>query len=189
MTKPTPLTALAPWQQTLYATAMAQGLLPHWRLYAQLQQQDESAPLGALEMLWTRLLGQGKGNPEVQLTRLEPLLEQLDDASFGGQLARDALLAIMAALQCAQNGEPEEAQAAADLSLASVAQYLAVQAESGPGEAEQEPSNHPLWQAEVALQAQLLEQISRLVTPKPSAIKALKELAQRQGASPIGVTL
>ena len=177
-----------PWQQTLFALALAERMYPNYVLYAETSGKgDSQAFRAALDALWQYLTQKGS---RVDLGAiLEQFEEQVPDPRqedhYGAYPALDACVALGAAYNSVICRIGEEAQEASHASVGSVAGFIELMEEQ---ELEEEALYaHPLMEAELEFQVELL---NRVGNPRDAEqILVLKEWAAQGGVSNLGISL
>ncbi|WP_409422027.1 YjaG family protein [Pseudaeromonas sp. ZJS20] len=177
-----------PWQQTLFALALAERMYPNYVLYAETSGKgDGQAFRAALDALWQYLT---QKSSRVDLGAiLEQFEEQVPDPRledhYGAYPALDACVALGAAYNSVICRIGEEAQEASHASVGSVAGFIELMEEQ---ELEEEALYaHPLMEAELEFQVELL---NRVGNPRDAEqILVLKEWAGQGGVSNLGISL
>ncbi|MDP5293498.1 YjaG family protein [Oceanimonas sp. CHS3-5] len=182
------LNKLSPWQQTVFALALAERMYPNYRLFA------DTAGFGdgdrfrhCLDVLWTYLTVKGS---RVDLTaELESFENFIPDPSkfesYGAYPALDASVALGAAYNSVICRIGEEAQEASSASLGTVAGFAELMAERELEE--HELYEHELMEAEMEFQVELLERVAQ--PREAEAILAVRDFAAQGGVSNIGIGL
>lgn len=188
------LRRLQPWQQLAFATALAQRAAPNYLLFCEATDfGDPESYRKLLALLWEAQLAKAaKINWSVQLEKLPELQPDPNDfAVYGVYPALDAVMALELAVEQALRVDEESAIRASRLSRSSVRQYLELQAPESLDE--QAVSgwvrDQDLMQDEQAFQDELLAQVSAHFQPQPELLKQIKQLAENQGVSNLGISL
>ncbi|WP_165661118.1 YjaG family protein [Oceanimonas sp. MB9] len=182
------LNKLSPWQQTVFALALAERMYPNYRLFA------DTAGFGdgerfryCLDVLWTYLTVKGS---RVDLTaELESFENFIPDPSkfesYGAYPALDACVCLGAAYNSVICRIGEEASEASNASLGTVAGFAELMAER---ELENEELyEHELMEAEMEFQVELLERVAQ--PREAELIMAVRDFAAQGGVSNIGISL
>ncbi len=187
--------ALDLWQKTLFATALAERMLPNYLLFAELTEAEGAdKAVTQLDILWQSLYSKEiRLNYDSMLDQLEVLMHDPKVHDFYGVYpASDALMAISTILTALQQKVEADLVNISKLSSSTVAAFI--EASEQP-EMEDEDAledfvfAHPLMQDERGLQAELLELVETLSRKDADAIKALRKDLRDAGVSNIGVSL
>ncbi|WP_417617183.1 YjaG family protein [Oceanisphaera sp.] len=179
---------LAPWQQTVFALALAQRMYPNYQLFSETSQFGNSGRMReTLDVLWTYLTVKGS---RVDLSaELESFETQIPDPArfeqYGAYPALDACIALGAAYNSVICRLGEEAIEASSASLGTVAGFVELLAERELSE--EELYDNELIMAEMEFQVELLEKVSQ---PRDAnVILAIRDFASQGGVSNIGISL
>ncbi|MBY6094384.1 YjaG family protein [Ferrimonas balearica] len=187
--------ALDLWQKTLFATALAERMLPNYLLFAELTEAEEADKVVTqLDMLWQSLYSKDiRLNYERMLNQLE---ERMPDPQvhdfYGVYPASDALMAISTILTALQQKVEADLVNISKLSSSTVAAFIEAteQPEIEDDDALDEfVFSHPLMQEERGLQSELLTLVETLSRKDVDAIKGLRKELREEGVSNIGVSL
>ena len=175
-----PLKDMQDWQQTAFSAALCERIFPHYALYDSL-----------LEQVWKQLSLRGNMNAETQLSKVEAIIHNEEDESFGAGLAFDALVALMATLHCVSHASYEDAASVAHLSRESVAKFVELHAEDDLSDEQliRHISTHDLMVQELAFQADVMGLLMSQNVAKSSQIDQLKSMSMADGVSNIGISM
>ena len=179
---------LEPWQQSVFALALAERMYPNYHLYAESTGKGNAIEFrAALDSLWRYLTEKGSR------VNLSSILESFEvfipdpshDESYGAYPALDACVALGCAYNSVICRIGEEAMEASNASIGSVAGFIEMLEEREL--TEDELYEQPLMEQEMAFQVELLNQVSR---PRdPQQILAIRSLAAQDGVSNLGIAL
>jgi len=179
---------LEPWQQSVFALALAERMYPNYHLYAESTGKGNATEFrAALDSLWLYLTEKGsRVNLSAILESFEAFIpDPTHEESYGAYPALDACVALGCAYNsviCRIGEEPMEASGA---SIGSVAGFIEMLEEREL--TEEELYEQPLMEHEMAFQVELLSQVSR---PRdPQQIFAIRSLAAQDGVSNLGIAL
>ncbi|OIN13500.1 YjaG family protein [Oceanisphaera psychrotolerans] len=179
---------LAPWQQTVFALALAERMYPNYRLFADTSSFGNGERFrDTLDVLWTYLTVKGS---RVDLgAELESFEAFIPDPSrfesYGAYPALDACVAVGAAYNSVICRIGEEAIEASGASLGTVAGFAELLAERDLSE--EELYENELMAAEMEFQVELLERVGQ---PRAAeTILAIRDFAAQDGVSNIGISL
>ena len=185
--------ALEPWQQMLFATALSERMFLNFALFSRLVNFGDLEKMrNLLNSIWEEQTQRGtKVNYEVQLNHVEDNIVDLDEYDmFGAIPARDAMMALFSTLILKLEQESDEAVAVSNLSYDTIGAYVEF-AEADDQMSDEELvrliNMHDLMLDEDAFQEELLERLSG-TSFKPTVVEAVRELAQNQGVSNIGIS-
>ena len=185
--------ALEPWQQMLFATALSERMFLNFALFSRLVNFGDLEKMrNLLNSIWEEQTQRGtKVNYEVQLNHVEDNIVDLDEYDmFGAIPARDAMMALFSTLILKLEQESDEAVAVSNLSYDTIGAYVEF-AEADDQMSDEELvrliNMHDLMLDEDAFQEALLEQLSG-TSFKPTVVETVRELAQNQGVSNIGIS-
>ncbi len=179
---------LAPWQQTVFALALAERMYPNYRLFSDTSEFGNGERLrSTLNTLWTYLTVKGS---KVDLTaELESFEAFIPDPSrfdnYGAYPALDACVALGAAYNSVICRIGEEAIEASNASLGTVAGFAELLAERDLSE--EELYENELMMAEMEFQVELLERVGQ--PREADTILAIRDFAAQGGVSNIGISL
>ena len=185
--------ALEPERLVLFSLALTERMFPNFALFSRLLEYGDPERIrNLLDALWDQAQGGGsRVNAQAQLEQVEANLVDLDEFDmFGAIPAHDAMLALYSTLSCQMESEPSEAIAVSNLSYETVAAYIEF------SDADDEMSDealvrhinmHDLMQDEDAFQEEVLAQLQN-GNLDASSVKKLRELAENQGVSNIGIS-
>ena len=186
-----PLAEMSDWQKTTFAAAVSERIFPHFALYDELlENHNQGVARMALDKVWDKLTARGSCNTETQMAKVEAIVHDEEDDSFGAGLAFDALVAVMATLHCLEDASVEDASSVAHLSREAIAKYLElhVQEDMNDEELIRYISTHDMMEQELNFQVELMQRIQALDTPKASELDAIKAMGQANGVSNIGIS-
>lgn len=179
---------LAPWQQTVFALALAQRMYPNYQLFSDTSHFGNGPRFReTLDVLWTYLTVKGsRVDLSAELEAFETLIP--DPARFeqyGAYPALDACVALGAAYNSVICRVGEEVMEASGASLGTVAGFVELLAERDLSE--EELYDNELIMAEMEFQVELLEKVSQ---PRDAeVILAIRDFAAQEGVSNIGISL
>ncbi|MBL1375961.1 YjaG family protein [Zobellella iuensis] len=182
------LNKLMPWQQTVFALALAERMYPNYRLFS------ETSGFGSgerfrhtLDVLWTYLTVKGsRVDLSAELEAFEVFIpDPAKFDSYGAYPALDACVALGAAYNSVICRIGEEAMEASNASLGAVAGFAELLAERELGD--EELYEHELMEVEMEFQVELLEQVAQ--PREAEAILAIRDFAAQGGVSNIGISL
>ncbi|OUS23914.1 hypothetical protein A9Q98_14375 [Thalassotalea sp. 42_200_T64] len=197
LSEPLPLTNLSLWQQTTFAAALLERMLPNYQIFSQAVDFGDFKLLrNQLDLVWQRLSqGKIKINFSVQLEKLEDEIPDVDNYDFFGVYpALDTCMALGSLLQGMQDKDDETIANVSLLSQSSVSYYLEILLAS---ELEQQDDivinqldieQHPLMLWEIASQKELFELIKHS-NESQQTCQQLKALALSEGLSNLGIEL
>lgn len=179
---------LEPWQQTVFALALAERMYPNYQLYAESTGNGSAQVFRhALDTLWQYLT---ERSSRLDLSaELEALEEQIPEPAkeehYGAYPALDACVALSCAYNSVVCRIGEEATEASHASVGCVAGFLELL--EGKALSDEELYEQPLMNEELECQVTLLNQVSR---PRDAAeILRIRELASQGGVSNLGISL
>lgn len=185
--------ALEPWQQMLFATALSERMFLNFALFSRLMNFGDLEKMrNLLNSIWDEQTQRGtKVNYEVQLNHVEDNIVDLDEYDmFGAIPARDAMMALFSTCILKLEQESDEAVAVSNLSYDTIGAYVEF-AEADDQMSDEELvrliNMHDLMLDEDAFQEELLERLSG-TSFKPAVVETVRELAQNQGVSNIGIS-
>ena len=187
------LKTLKSWQQTAYAAAMAERMLPNYALFCQATGSDDSQQLkNSLMLIWETLSSKdSKINFEVQL---EKIAEQIPDAAdfdmYGVYPAIDAAMAVHTAMELAMGTQPEEVTRISRLMRQTIISFIeATEALPEDDKLRRKALNdHELMQFDREFQDEVLDLLQKLKHPNKAALKELRLMAQNEGISCLGLS-
>jgi len=179
---------LEPWQQSVFALALAERMYPNYHLYAESTGKGNAIEFrAALDSLWRYLTEKGsRVNLSSILESFEVFIpDPTHEESYGAYPALDACVALGCAYNSVICRIGEEAMEASNASIGSVAGFIEMLEEREL--TEDELYEQPLMEQEMAFQVELLNQVSR---PRdPQQILAIRSLAAQDGVSNLGIAL
>ena len=187
-----PLKDMQDWQQTAFSAALCERIFPHYALYDSLLEANQAIiARTALDQVWKQLSLRGNMNADTQLTKVEAIIHNEEDESFGAGLAFDALVALMATLHCVDNASFEDAASVAHLSRESVAKLVELHADDELSDEQliRHISTHELMVQELTFQAHVMELLISQNVAKASQIDELKAMSMADGVSNIGISI
>ncbi|MDP6968270.1 MAG: DUF416 family protein [Gammaproteobacteria bacterium] len=187
-----PLGDMKDWQVTAFAAAVSERIFPHFALYDELLENENlSVARTALDKIWAKLSARGSCNTETQMAKIESIVHDEEDASFGAGLAFDSLVAIMATIHCLESASVEDASSVAHLAREAIAKYLELHVEDTMNDEElvRYISTHDLMERELSFHVEVMQRLTNMPTPKVSELDAIKDLAQANGISNIGISV
>lgn len=181
--------ALAHWPAQAFACTLLERMLPNYQLFCELTDSGDPAVLrNALDNLWQHLgNNKHKVNFALQIDKVEEVIpDPADFDNFGVYPAVDAGMALVAALQLAQQVDLQGAVVVSKLSQGSVEAFIDATSEQTLDN--QEIKAHPLMQWEVDFQQGLLGELADLPANATSC-QQLREMARQEGVSNLGLSL
>lgn len=187
-----PLQDMQDWQQIAFSAALCERIFPHYALFDSLSETNQvTIARTALDQVWKQLSLRGNMNADTQLTKIEAIVHNTKDDSFGAELAFDSLVALMATLHCVDNASYEDAASVAHLSRESVAKFVELHAEDELSDEQliRHISTHELMVKELAFQSDVIQLLVSENVAKSSQIDRLKLMAMADGVSNIGISM
>lgn len=179
---------LMPWQQTVFALALAERMYPNYALYAQSTGKgNEAAFREALDSLWGYMTEKGS---RVDLGAILESFEEhipnpVKEENYGAYPALDACVALGCAYNSVICRLGEEAIEASNASIGSVAGFIEMLAERDFSD--EELYEHELMESEMSFQVALMQEIDK---PRdPEQILAIRQMASQDGVSNLGISL
>lgn len=182
------LNKLMPWQQTVFALALAERMSPNYYLYAESSGQGDAAAFRqALDTLWDYLTHKSsRVDLSAVLESFEPQIPNpVPEGNYGAYPALDACVALGCAYNSVICRIGEESEEASNASIGSVAGFIEMTEEREFSD--EELYEQELMQSEMEFQVELLNQVDQ---PRdPAQILAIRELAAQGGVSNLGISL
>ncbi len=181
------LNKLMPWQQTVFALALAERMYPNYQLYAESSGSgDAPAFRRALDTLWDYLTHKGsRVDLSSVLESFEPHIPNpVPEGNYGAYPALDACVALGCAFNSVICRIGEESEEASHASIGSVAGFIEMR-EQRPY-SDEELYEHELMQSEMEFQVELLAQVDQ--QRDADHILAIRELASQGGVSNLGIS-
>lgn len=179
---------LAPWQQTVFALALAERMYPNYQLFSETSKTGNGKRFReTLDILWTYLTIKGsRVDLSAELESFENFIpDPTKSESYGAYPALDACVALGCAFNSVICRIGEEATEASHASLGTVAGFVELLAERELSE--EELYEDELLMAEMEFQVELLDRVSQ---PRDAdAILAVRDFAAQGGVSNIGISL
>ena len=179
---------LAPWQQTVFALALAERMYPNYQLFSDTAEFGNGAQFrDTLDTLWTYLTVKGsRVDLSAELDAFEKLIpDPTRFEHYGAYPALDACVALGAAYNSVICRVGEEAVEASSASLGTVAGFVDLLAERELSETEL--YDNELFMAEMEFQVELLDRVSQ---PRDAdTILAIRTFSAQEGVSNIGISL
>ncbi|MBU3825163.1 MAG: YjaG family protein [Candidatus Oceanisphaera merdipullorum] len=179
---------LAPWQQTVFALALAERMYPNYQLFSETSKTGNGKRFReTLDILWTYLTIKGsRVDLSAELESFENFIpDPTKSESYGAYPALDACVALGCAFNSVICRIGEEATEASHASLGTVAGFVELLAERDLSE--EELYEDELLMAEMEFQVELLDRVSQ---PRDAdAILAVRDFAAQGGVSNIGISL
>lgn len=179
---------LEPWQQTVFALALAERMYPNYHLYADSTGKGNAPAFReALDSLWRYLTERGsRVNLSAILEEFEAFIpDPAREESYGAYPALDACVALGCAYNSVICRIGEESMEASNASIGAVAGFIEMLEERELSE--EELYEQALMEQEMAFQVELLAQVSR---PRdPQQILSVRALAAQDGVSNLGIAL
>ncbi len=189
------LKELAPWQQTAFATALAERMYPNYALFCQVTEQEEQAAAlkKGLMLIWEQLANKdSKINFEVQLEKLADLIpNDADYEMYGVYPAIDAAMAAHTAMELAMGTQAEEVTRVSRLMRQTIISFIEATEELPEDEKARRKvlNDHELMQFDREFQDEVLQQISSMKHPQKEKLKELRIMAQHAGGSCLGLAV
>lgn len=188
------LNALNGWRERAFILALAERAFPNVRLYlASIEEEDSPLDAVYLDKAWKAVIIEQDEEKIVEL--LDIALAHLPDLEnnehYGALPTHDCLSILEQALLAGINDEKSRALNASQLSLETITQFI----EFSEGEDLSENQliklfdSHALIEREFSFQAELSELLRGASHPGTELIISVRELAQDEGISNIGVSL
>ncbi|OPX54544.1 hypothetical protein SAMN02745127_02666 [Oceanospirillum multiglobuliferum] len=187
------LKELAPWQQTAYAAAMAERMLPNYSLFCQATGQGDAAQMkNSLMLIWELLSSkESKINFEVQIEKIAQLIPDANEFDmYGVYPAIDAAMAVHTAMELAMGTLSEEVTRVSRLMRQTIIGFIEA-TETLPDDEKKRRSylnDHELMQFDRDFQDEVLTQIIAMKQPNKEALKALRLMAANDGISCLGLS-
>ena len=179
---------LAPWQQTVFALALAERMYPNYQLFSETSDFGNSQRFrDTLDTLWTYLTVKGsRVDLSAELEAFEAFIpDPTQSENYGAYPALDACVALGCAFNSVICRIGEEATEASHASLGTVAGFVELLAERELSE--EELYEDELLMAEMEFQVELLDRVSQ--QRDADAILAIRDFAAQGGVSNIGIGL
>ncbi len=179
---------LMPWQQTVFALALAERMYPNYALYAQSTGKgNEAAFREALDSLWGYMTEKGS---RVDLGAILESFEEhipnpVKEENYGAYPALDACVALGCAYNSVICRLGEEAIEASNASIGSVAGFIEMLAERDFSD--EELYEHELMESEMSFQVALMQEVDK--QRDPEQILAIRQMASQDGVSNLGISL
>ena len=177
-----------PWQQTVFALALAERMYPNYALYAQSTGKgNEAAFREALDSLWGYMTEKGS---RVDLGAILESFEEhipnpVKEENYGAYPALDACVALGCAYNSVICRLGEEAIEASNASIGSVAGFIEMLAERDFSD--EELYEHELMESEMSFQVALMQEVDK--QRDPEQILAIRQMASQDGVSNLGISL
>lgn len=179
---------LMPWQQTVFALALAERMYPNYCLYADSTGKGDAVAFRqALDALWGYMTERGS---RVDLGAILEAFEAhipdpVKEENYGAYPALDACVALGCAYNSVICRIGEESIEASNASIGSVAGFIEMMEERDFSN--EELYEHPLMESEMSFQVTLMQEVDK---PRdPQQIFAIRELAFQEGVSNLGIAL
>ncbi|TKB55425.1 YjaG family protein [Ferrimonas aestuarii] len=184
--------ALSADQKQLFATALAERMLPNFQLFCAATESEDAAQLqSCLDLLWESSFSRRlKLNYELQIEKLEGITPDPDEHDmYGVYPAMDAVVAVSTIFIAMQQKVEEDLINVSKLSSSTVTNYIEV---TEMPELEGRALDdfifaHEMMQEEKSIQGQLLEWVES--EPNIDDIKEMRREIRDAGVSNIGVSL
>ena len=191
------LQSLGGWRERAFILALAERAAPNAMLYFENIDTDELEEkpdlAAAFKAMWQHLILEPNEDAIIEL--LDKIVEwrTLCDASdsYGAMPTADCLEITEQALLSGINEEKKRAFEASQISLATVTQFIEFSEGEGLDENELIKlfDRHPLVEREFSFQAELNDILRSATHPGSEVIQNIRELAQDEGLSNIGISL
>ena len=179
---------LMPWQQTVFALALAERMYPNYCLYADSTGKGDAVAFRqALDALWGYMTERGS---RVDLGAILEAFEAhspdpVKEENYGAYPALDACVALGCAYNSVICRIGEESIEASNASIGSVAGFIEMMEDRDFSN--EELYEHPLMESEMSFQVTLMQEVDK---PRdPQQIFAIRELASQEGVSNLGIAL
>ncbi|WP_194842483.1 DUF416 family protein [Endozoicomonas sp. OPT23] len=184
---------LPEWKLTAVTTAIAERAWPNFALFSELVEFGDTAECQhCLNMLWDNIAGhQSAKNFERLLERLEPCIPDMDEFEmFGAQLAHDAIISTICAVNCSMEPDAGESASALTLSLSTIGKFIKYSEalELKGTELQQYIEQHEMYLQQLDFIDEIFETISKS-KQNPETMKKLRTIAKNDGVSHIGISL
>ena len=179
---------LAPWQQTVFALALAERMYPNYQLFSETGDFGNGQRFReTLDTLWTYLTVKGsRVDLSAELESFEAFIpDPTQSESYGAYPALDACVALGCAFNSVICRIGEEAIEASHASLGTVAGFVELLAERELSE--EELYEDELLMAEMEFQVELLDRVNK--QRDADVILAVRDFAAQGGVSNIGISL
>ena len=181
------------WQLAAFCAAISERMFPNFALFSSLMEFGDAAKLRViLNGVWDHLNGTGaKMNFDVQLDNVEDNMPNLDEFDmYGASPAHDAVVALFSTLNTIIAADASEVIAVGNMSREAVAGFIEMGADDQMSDDElvRYINTHELMEQEDDFQADILEIIQDDIS-RSEALSELRELAQNDGYSNLGITL
>lgn len=171
------------------AATLCERMLHNYRLYCEVSGQGNRRQIdSSMALVWEKLLAPAaKINFELQAEKLLPLEAELEelleggDTSLGGQMARDAIMALGICLEAAVGKRPGAVVELSRLSRGEVEEMALLRGE-------QSEEAQALQLDEQEFQSEIMELLKELGAAR-QVIQALKRLGTNDGVSNLGLAL
>lgn len=197
-----PLKKLSQWQQVAFCAALLERMLPNYQMFAEHTEFGEYKVLrNQLDLVWQWLdkANRCRINYDAQIAKLEEQVPDPDASDFLGVFpALDSAMALMSLFQAMQDPDSDGFVNVSKLSENSVSYYVELSLaqeldEITPSEDEieisqQQITEHPLMQWEIATQNELFDYLTTASENKASCLKA-KDMALEEGLSNLGIEI
>lgn len=180
------------WQLAAFCAAISERMFPNFTLFANLMEFGDAAKLRTiLDGIWDHLGNTGaKMNFDVQLDNVEANMPNLDEYDmYGASPALDAVVALFSTLNSVIAADAGEVISVANMSREAVAGFIEMSADDQMSDDElvKYINTHDLMEQEEDFQADILEIIQDDL-PRSEALAELRELAQNDGYSNLGIS-
>jgi uncharacterized protein YjaG (DUF416 family) len=175
---------LTEWQKIAYGAALVERMYPNFALFSELVATDGQAVFrNILNLVWESVSGKNASiDFQKQLDKLEQITpdpEKFD--MYGVWPALDAAVGLSSLLSCCVRFDAGEILSIAQLSEATIANYL---------QAVDDSEDESLFQADQQYQQQLLQLLSdEADSPRGELLKTIKSLVAAWEVSNIGLSL
>ena len=179
---------LEPWQQSVFALALAERMYPNYHLYAESTGKGNAIEFrAALDSLWRYLTEKGsRVNLSSILESFEVFIpDPTHEESYGAYPALDACVALGCAYNSVICRVGEEAMDASHASVGTVAGFIEMLEERDLSD--EELYEHEYIEAELEFQVELLKQVAH--ERDSDRILAIRTFAAQGGVSNIGISL
>ena len=187
------LQSLSAWRERAFILSLAERALPNARLYLSSLDIDDQLDTEIVDEIWLNLIVEPDEESIVELldviTAFIPHTENTEH--YGALPTVDCLMLFEQALLAGLNDEKRRALDSSQVAVNTIIQFI--EFSEGEGLSENELiklfDSHPLVEREFSFQAELIDLLRPATHPGQTLINELRELAQDDGVSNIGISL
>ena len=187
------LNTLSGWRERAFILALAERALPNASLYFESIENAAALPQNVIDKAWHNLIA--SPNEEGIIALLDRVVAAIklteEPEHYGALPTRDCLQVFEQALLAGINSEKKRALDASQKSLETITDFI----EFSEGEDCSENQliklfdKHPLVEREFSFQMELSDMLRSEKNPGNEFIRQIRELAQDEGVSNIGISL